>query len=192
LAYEVAWYGSNYCRNDSQGTEGVIAFAEPRLVGVFFDVHSLRSPFRSGRVFDERPFFAGAPHDLLALAHEQAMSFILQEYQGASVPLITAAFWSEGERLTAAEPWPAVVEHGAHLVAIEVMETDQAMAELENNYALSPGQMTLVRALYSRKRAAPDMPVVLTERERGILLSAGAAGLDESRVLLQAIGIAIP
>jgi hypothetical protein len=192
LAYEVAWYGSNYYRNDTQGTEGVITFAEPRLVGVFFDVHSPRSPFRSGRVYDERPFFAGAPHDLLALAHERTVSFMVQEYQGASVPLITAAFWSEGERLTASEPWPDVVEHGAHLVGIEVMETEQAMAELENNYALSPEQMTLVRALYSRKRAAPDTPAVLTERERGMLLSAGATGLHESRVLLQAVGIAIP
>jgi hypothetical protein len=143
-------------------------------------------------VYDERPFFAGAPHDLVVLAHEQTMSFIIQEYQGDAVPLITATFWSEGESLTAAEPWPAVMEHGAHLVEIEVMETDQAMAELENGYALSPEQMTLVRALYSRKKAAPDTPIVLTEHERGMLISAGAAGLDESRALLKSVGIAVP
>jgi hypothetical protein len=192
LAAEQSWDGPNYNVQDSMGSRGTITFAGERAVGVFFDAHSRRSPFRSGRDYDLRSFFTGISDELYSLAQQEALQYVLDDYRGALVPIITAAFWSEGEFLAVAEPWPEVVTNGAHLVSIQLMEPDAAMVEWREECEMSPSQVALMRSLFDRKMATPNAPVVLEDSERDILTSEGDEGIDESRRLLAAIGIIVP
>ncbi len=192
LAYEQSWDGRNYNIQDSQGALGTITFAELGVIGAFFDAHSPRSPFRSNKTYTTAPFFEGMPTALWEIAQAETLQYLLQEYQGSDVPLITAAFWSEGENLASTEPWSEVFDNGAHLVRIQLLEPEDAIADLQSNYELSPQQVNLLRSLFIRKTAAPDIPIILNDQERSITVTQGATGVEESRELLAAIGIVLP
>lgn len=122
FSHEQSWDGSNYSVQDSMGSRGTISFAKERIVGVFFDKDSPRNPFRSGQAYDLDSLLAGMPTEHLSIANNEALQYVLQEYGGTAMPIITAAFWSAGDYLTAAEPWSQVFVHGAHLIRIQLQE----------------------------------------------------------------------
>ena len=189
MAYEQSWDGPNYNIQNYAGAYGTITFAEKGVVGVFFDVHSQKSPFRAKKSYNLLSFFTGMPDDLLSLAHEEALQYVLQEYEGADRPIITAAFWSEDKDLIGAEPWQNIFNNGAHLVSVQLLETDAAIAEWQSNYELSFAQVDLLRSLFTRKIADPNIPIVLNNQEKYVVVTDGAEGVAESRELFKSIGI---
>lgn len=192
LAYELSWDGSNYSRQDTMGTHGTVSFYEDSVVGVFFDLHSPRNPFKSKKKYDIQVFEKGMPSELLMRAEQEALQYVLEEYEGKIQPVITAAFWSKGEHLTAAEPWANVVTHGAHLIRIEVTQTEKAFREIQTQYEFSDEQIQLVRSIYERKVEMPNANLLLTERERDQISSQGVQGLEQCRELFSKIGITLP
>jgi hypothetical protein len=124
-------------------------------VGVFFDEHSSRNPFRPGSDYIPERLFTGMPDNLRSLADDEALQYVLQEYQGAIAPVFTAVFWDDGERLAAAELWQRVL---AHLVRLQLMDAEDALAEWQKAYEMSSSQVTLARCLFDRKMAAPNAP----------------------------------
>jgi hypothetical protein len=192
LAYEVSWDGLNYNRQDTMGTYGTVSFYEDSVVGVFFDLHSPRSPFKSKKKYDMQPFVRGMPVELRARAEQETLQYILEEYDGIIQPIITAAFWSKGEHLTASEPWANVVTHGAHLIRIEVMQTERAIREIQTEYEFSDEQLQLVRSVYERKVEVPNSNLLLSEQEREQISSQGMQGLEQCRELFSKIGILLP
>lgn len=190
---ELSWDGPNYVLDNSQGTKGTITFAEDRIVGAFFDLHSSRSPFRSmSNDYALAPYFVGMPLDLLTLAYEQTLQYLVEELEGTQKPIITAAFWSDHGHLTATEPWPEVIKHGAHIVRKETMEMEEAIAAWQEDCELSSIQVDLLRSLFTRKIEAPNDPLILGRQDRDVLTSDGDEGLEGSRELLAAVGITLP
>ena len=116
LAHEHSWDGSNYSVQDSQGAHGTIAFGEDRSVFVAA-VYSQESE-RAGPIFENATdaLFRGIPDDLAAL-RDEALQYVLQDVDGATVPVVTAAFWSDltSSLVTACEPWADTLAHGAEL-----------------------------------------------------------------------------
>ncbi len=102
------------------------------------------------------------------------------------------ALRSEGETLTAGEPWPEVYHHGAHILRLELSDPELALAEWENGMQLRPEQVVLARQLYQRRLATTDPPMHLTAAEYARLTAHGAAQLEPVRTLLAAVGIALP
>ena len=192
LSYELSWDGPNYSRQDSQGTRGTVTFAPDRLVAVFRDDHSSRMPERADAPYNLDPYFTDMPEDLRALAHAEALQYVFDEYNSKIAPLITAAFWSRGDTLTAAEPWSQVLKHGAHLLDTELSEPEGAVSAWAEYYGLSDEQVDLLRALFRRKTTIPDEQITLDQPEYRILVSKGSEGLEECRELLLALGIVIP
>jgi hypothetical protein len=195
ISNEQSWDGTNYSVQDSMGSRGTIAFAGETgedIVGVFFDANSSRNPFRSEVVdYSVDRFLMGMPTHLHKLAYEEALQYVLQDYRGVVMPVITAAFWSKGDRLEASEPWQQVFENGAHLIRIQLMELSQALSEWQEAYDLSSSQVALAQSLFDRKIATPDRPITLDSRERDILLAEATSdeGIDESRASFAEIGI---
>jgi hypothetical protein len=192
FANEQSWDGFNYSVQDSQGTRGTITFAGNRVVGVFRDENSPRNPLLSDQDYDLNRFFVGINSDLLTLANEEALQYVLEEYNGSTIPIITAAFWSAGEYLTAAEPWSEVVANGAELVRIQLMNTEAAIEEWQNAYELSSSQVALMRSLFERKMTAPNAQITLSNDELNVLTANYAEGIEESCELLNDIGILLP
>jgi hypothetical protein len=191
LDYELSWDGPNYSRQDNQGTYGTITFAENGLVGVFRDEHSPRAPWHSGAEYDLAQRLAGMPADLVALAEREALQYVFDEHQGQVGPIITAAFWSADDEITAAEPWLTVVEHGAHLVQIEAMETEAAIAEWQQEYEWDAAEVTLLRSLFTRRLATLGRPMVIETWERDAVLAKGSEGIEAAREVFAALNIVL-
>ncbi len=187
LAVAQGWDGRNYLLNDHAGTIGTVTFGEDGLVGVFFDAKSPRSPFVSGKPYSIDPLVAGMPPALRKLAEEEALQYMIQEHEGADVPIITAAVWSERGEVVAAEPWDEVRENGGHVVRFQCMDADGALAEWGSDMSLSPEQLALARTLYERKLALGDARYTMSEEEKRIL--GATAGEAEARERLAAVGI---
>lgn len=192
LAYEQSWDGDNYSVNDSQGCRGTVTFRADDVVGVFRDENSSRSPFRSKADYDLDIYFKGMPPELHKLAQDEALQYVLDDYHGETVPLITAAFWSRDGRLTAAEPWDDVVKHGAHILRIQLLDTPDAVTELRESYEMSSAQVDLVQSLFERKIADPDARIVLDDEELDVVHPSSSEGRRESAEMFEALGISFP
>jgi hypothetical protein len=141
---------------------------------------------------DLEAYFAGLPDDLRPLL-ERLLSYDVDNADHDTAPVVTAAFWSKEGRLTAAEPWSAVVEHGAHALDAEVQQDDDAaMQRLRRDLHLSPAQSTLAFSLFERRMAAEDGPVLVKPWERAQLLARGKRGIATTREALAAVGIVLP
>jgi hypothetical protein len=191
------WDGPNYLFKDGSGDCGAITFTPEHAVGVFFDLHSRRSPLRDepeppfASEYHTMDYFTGAPDAIQALALQEALMYVFDNYQGQAQPVITAACWSEGDTLTAREPWSDVCAHGGHLFEIQAMPPEQAIAAWTEDYRFDEEQVVLLRSLFTRRMASADSIAVEAD-ERRMLTRQGDAGLAESRQLLAAIGIELP
>lgn len=192
LAGEQSWDGINYNVQDTQGAIGTITFAPAGVVAVFFDANSPRSPFRSPRGYDTKRFFRGIPDELMRVAEAEALQYVIQEYASEDAPIITAAFWGEGDTLSAAEPWSEVFANGAHLVHRQMLGVDQSIVEWQAYYQLTPAQVELLRSLYRRIVEAPTGTINLDEHELRIFADENAAGIEESRNLFASVGVVLP
>lgn len=189
LAHELSWDGSNYSRQDSQGSRGTVTFGTDCVVGAFFDEHSFRSPYQQSSDYDWHTLFASAPLDLRTLAEKEALQYVLDEYKGNTMPVITAALWSDGDYLTAPEPWQDVLANGAHLIRIETIQIEDAIEEWTREYEFSFSQSNLLSSLFNKKQGSPGSPIFLDGREQDILWENGEEGIDASYELLAAVGI---
>lgn len=193
---EQSWDGTNYNVQDSAGSRGTIAFAGDKFVGVFFYKSSKRNPFHSGSRYDLNRFFAGLPQDLRPLAHDEALQYLLQEFNGTTISVITSAFWGDGiiERATAAEPWADVFDHGAVLIQNQLLDGDFALTKWAADYELKPSEIALVKALFDRKMANPNKSIQLNESERLLWeeITSGQEGIEASRESFAEIGILLP
>ena len=192
LATLQSWDGINYNIQNSAGALGTVTFAENGTVAVFFDAHSSKNPFRSGKGYELESFFEGIPESRFALAQAEALQYVLQEYEGIDRPVVTAVFWSEEEDLVAAVPWSDVMVNGAHLVQIQLLEIDTAIEEWQSEYEISPKQIELVRSLFQRKMTNPYLPIQLNRQEQDVVVNHSATGIVESRELFKNVGIILP
>jgi len=188
FAYELGWDGPNYVHQDSQGTRGTVTFLDGFAIGAFCDDNSPRAPWNSEGTYDLQFYLAEMPDDVRVAARDQTLKYLYDEWDEVSGPIITAVFWSDNEYTYAGEPWQDVVFHGAHLLRIELMETEQAIQELRAEYEFSELQVTLLRQLFNRKVAQPDSSIELNKQELEMLQVNGSIGLTEGRELLASIG----
>ena len=108
------------------------------------------------------------------------------------VPVITAAFWSEGETLIAGEPWPVVYSHGAHILWREFSDPDLVLDYFADQEEVPRERLALARRLYERRLAIAAPVMVLSAEEYAELLAPGAPQLAPVQIQLAAVGIALP
>ncbi len=189
------WIGQDYSVTDMQGRNGVVSFDDDLLVATFFDQDSERGPYRTPGEYDLNRFFRGmpAPHRSLV---ERRPELRLELYD-EGISCVTAAFWNEGESLTAADPWDVVLAEGAQLIRIELLEDlDQSIGQWQQQTGMNTEQATVVRWLFDRKLAQPTGTIVLSleeaERVRSSSAEPNTMGKKACRVALTGLGILMP
>lgn len=191
LSYELSWEGATYNRQDTMGTRGAVTFAADKTIGLFFDENSTRSPFRSGEVYQPQMYLGQMPEPMSNLAQRETSQYLLDNYDGLTIPLFTACFWNVGDYLTSFEPWENVLKHGAHIIGIEAQSTADAIIALQDNYELSAVQHELLQILFHRRINSQALPITLDSKEQAALLSQGCDGIVECRDLLRQVSIYI-
>jgi hypothetical protein len=194
LAGEEGWDGPNYYLTDGSGDYGAITFSEQITVAAFYDVHSTRSPHRDDGdgSYHPRRYFSAASPEVWQLAQAEALEYLQFEFAESGLPLVTAAFWSEGERIVSGEGWSEVVAHGGHLIERHLLPIEEAILAWQANYGFADEQVRVIRDVYQRKLARLGAVTRLTRDEERIVLSYGDAGKDAGVAILAAIGIGLP
>lgn len=191
LAYEHSWDGQNYSIQNSAGARGTITFAPDTMVGVFFDAASPRNPYRyPEQEYRLADMTAPLPPNIMALAKDEALQYVLDDYHGQVLAVVTSIFWSTGAQLVAAEPWELVMANGAHLIAPYLLPSPLAINVCVERFALSHSQQELLQTLFERRLTAHYYPVPFQPGEVTALLDQGQNGIEDTRDLLCAIGFA--
>ncbi len=167
---EYEWRGHLLGLRDYNETYGYIWFDQERVVGAFMCAESEYNPFGEDLMppYDAEDFFAAAPPDVLTIARERVLPELVQwlgdEAEAVAAiangtteqlddayfaPVISAAFWSDGEVLTSGKSWTDVYRNGAHLLHNEFLDVEEALAEWENGIRLLPEQVALVNYMSS-------------------------------------------
>jgi hypothetical protein len=108
-------------------------------------------------------------------------------------PVFTAAFWSYGEALVAAEPWTEVMVHGGNaLLRRQLMDSDRALTEWQEYYSLSPPLVSLARSLYARRVVDPTATVVMEPQEVRTLQAFSSLARRDLRAVFSEMGIILP
>jgi hypothetical protein len=139
----------------------------------------------SGQPYDSSVLLAEMPAEVRSIADRETLQYLLQEYQGQQIPLVTSVFWSDGEQLVAPEEWTVALANGARLVETQLRPPDEAIDAWRAHYTLSDPEVELLRSLFSR-RTSEDGSITLSHDEQAVL---GTEGLEQSKEILAGVDI---
>ncbi len=115
---------------------------------------------------NEINYFKGAPEAIVEFAKKETLQYVLENIDGDTKPYITAAFWGTWAELYSTLAYDELMENSAHILAIQIMETYEALRACDDYYGLTDGQMDLILSL-SRQRSQTDfsMPIILEKTD---------------------------
>jgi len=185
LSHESSWDGCNYSMQDSQGGRGTITFHPDYTIVCLQDVNSERID----EWIDAKKFFEGAPSEVLEIAKEEALQYVLEEVEGETMPFITAAFWIEESGAYSIDSFEEVEEHGGFLLEIPLLDMESAMERLEEEYELTEEQIELLQLVYERKIKNPNEEIMLSKEEVAMIGTDDSEGLEVSKVSFKEMNI---
>jgi hypothetical protein len=184
--YHSLWQNT-YLYDGTDGNYATVIFEQGKVMGSVYEKESERSLRHRDEPYDLSALFRGMPASHQPLA-DLMLSSWHTEINGQKVPFITAAFWNEGEYLTAAEPWEDVYRNGGELLRIQLLEDpEKAIAEWKVNCQLTSTQTNLARSLFYRKMSQPDQIIVLTPDEVDVLLGTSTEAESLAVQLMQGL-----
>jgi hypothetical protein len=183
----VGW--TEYSTNNGSGTRGTITFEEEGLVAAFRDE-------RCDRLFlvsadpSACELFAGAPMATTRLAGAEALQYLLDDVSGVAVPVISAAFWSEGDQISASLPWDRVVANGAQVLERQFLPEIKQWTAWQEYYDLVPQEIDLAQRLFAQRTGTHGEALVISEADMGLLrqLSISNSGLVEALTSAREMG----
>ncbi|GAE90935.1 hypothetical protein [Acetivibrio straminisolvens] len=186
LSNEHSWDGMNYSVQDSSGARGTITFHHKYCIGAFRDEHSSRI---LGRIDNSLKYFKGAPDEVIRLAEEETLQYLLDEIEGNVFPVITTAFWGYENRLFTTDLFDDMWQNGGFLLERQVSDFDSAINEWIKYYDMSDVQVKLLKSIYARKITNPNNKIILSKDEITMIGSNDLEGLKESKISFEEINI---
>jgi hypothetical protein len=174
---EHSWDGINYSVQNSEGARGTITFHPQYCIGAFRDDNS----DRSNKIKKATDYLKGAPKEIIEVAEIEALQYLLDSVKGKTIPLITSAFWSEGNNLYSSDTQDDMYEHGGFLLERQVMDINDSMEAWKEYYEMSEQQGELLELAFSRKIANPSVPIILSKKEISMIETDDEDNLNESR-----------
>ncbi len=159
LNYEHSWDGINYCMNDSQGCRATITFHNEYIIAVFQDIDKVDWNT------DALSFFEGAPKEIIKIAENEALQYVLDDVNGVVKPVVTAAFWGTWDKLNSVQAFDCVVENGGHIIRSQLLPYNDAMDEWRDYYGLDSKQISLIQKLFHAKIGSNGGEFILHDDE---------------------------
>jgi hypothetical protein len=185
LSYEHSWDDNNYNVVDGSGGRGTITFKVNYFVGALRNENYTRTD-----ILTALDFFMGAPKDILELAKNETLEYLLEEDEdGTSSPSITTAFWGDNDTITSVDNIVRIVQCGGYLLERQFMEKDAAIESWRDYYEMTSEQVELLKSIYARKVNNPQENITLTKNEIKIIGAENTEGLSESITSFEEIGI---
>lgn len=164
LNYEHSWDGINYCMNNSCGCRGTITFDDNYIIAAFRDDRKLAN------VQDAISFFEGAEENVIKLAENETLQYLLDTVDGSVKPLITAAFWGNWEQLYSNQTLENLMRNGGYIIENQIMEYQDAMKNWNEEYEFHDGQEKLIDTLFQRRmKSSLIQEITISLEERNML-----------------------
>lgn len=164
LKYEHSWDGINYSMNNSEGSRGTITFHDKYIIAAF------RDDEQADEDIDALRYFEGAEDEIIKLAKEETLMYLLDDVNGETKPLITAAFWGTWEKLDSNQTLDEIMENSAGIIENEISDYKTAIENLDENYEFHDGQRELIESLFKRKlESGFDKEIKLSKKEKDFL-----------------------
>ncbi|EEK48072.1 hypothetical protein FO497_14425 [Bacillus cereus ATCC 10876] len=177
FSHESSWDGFNYSMQDTQGGRGTITFHPNYTIVCLQDVNSERID----EWIDAENYFEGAPSEVIHIAKEETLQYILEEVEGETVPFITTAFWIEDSGAYSIDSFEEMEEHGGFLLEIPLLDLQSAIERLEEEYELTEEQIELLQLVYERKIKNPNEEIMLSKEEVAMIGTDDSEGLEVSK-----------
>lgn len=174
-ANEHSWDGHNYSVQDSAGQRGTITFYNDSCVGVFRNDKSKRLC----KYIPYVEYLQGADDDIVKLAKQEALQYVLDDYQDTTVPIITTAFWGRDE-LYSNDCLEEMLINGGNLLEIQMLEIECAIDRWKEYYEMDKDEVHLMKSLYKRKINNSNAELLLTNYEIAIMEKGQDIILEES------------
>lgn len=181
FSHESSWDGFNYSVQDSQGGRGTITFHPKYTIVCLQDVNSER--------IDAANYFEGAPPEVVDIAKEEALQYLLEEVEGETVLFITTAFWIDDNGAYSIDSFEEMEENGGFLLEIPLLDTESAIERLEEEYELTEEQIELLQLVYERKIQNPNEGITLSKEEVAMIVTDDDEGLEVSKESFEEMNI---
>ncbi|WP_429695093.1 hypothetical protein [Bacillus pseudomycoides] len=114
---------------------------------------------------------------------------MLENINGETVPIGTAAFLGTGEEIYSQEEFDEMIDNGGFLLEKQAMDIETAINEWQEDVEMSDVQINLLKSVFQRKIDNPSEVIVLTVEEIQMIESEDAEGLTESRISFEEMSI---
>ena len=179
LNYEHSWDNMNYCMNNAQGCKATITFHKKYVIGVFQDVDKIDCHKNALVFFDE------APEEVIKIAENETLQYVLENVNGVEKPVISAAFWGTWDKLYSLQSFDSIVENGGHIIRSQLLPFNEAMEEWRDYYDLDLKQISLIQKLFNATLGSNGEAVFLQDNEIELLYG----DIDECLVSLGELNI---
>ena len=179
LNFEHFWDGINYCMNDSRGCKATITFHTKYIIAVFQDIEKVDWNI------DALSFFDGASNEIIEVARNEALQYMLDENDGVVKPVVTAAFWGTWDRLNSKQTVADIIKSGGHIIRSQLLPYNDAMNEWRDYYDLDSKQISLIQKLFNAKISSSGKSLILHDEEIKLLygdLNECLASLEELNI----------
>lgn len=184
LSFEHYWDGINYSVQDGFGNRGTITFQND------FCVCAVRSD-NSERLRNSIPYtyyFENCPEKIIQLAEKEALQYLLDETDGVVLPIITACFWSNGNKLESNDSWSDVFSNGGDILIPQLSTFEIGLEHWKNYYEMDMAELDLVVRLFKERMSNPNQDIRLVGG-LDVLSRYGTEGIEESKKLLESMRI---
>ena len=147
LSSEQSWDGFNYNFQNMEGIRGVISFAEGEYI----------CAIQNNEECDESieqhvpEILSGANAKIMNLAKEEALQYMLVNYNGKSVPFITSAFWGSGDTNYSNQSEEQLIKSSEKTIMPFLYSEDDAKKYWKNYYEMTDEQIELAKKRISGK-----------------------------------------
>ena len=94
------------------------------------------------------------------------MLYVLDDINGETKPVITAAFWGTWDELFSNQSWDDILENGGYIISNQLLSHQDSLVQWDDYYGLADGQMNLVESLFERKIIKGETEIHLTPEEK--------------------------
>lgn len=188
LSNEHSWDGINYNIQDSEGARGTITFNSEYCVGAFRNDNSDRIKVINNAK-QAKEYFVGAQKEVVNLAENETLQYLLENVNGKVIPIITTAFWGVGENLFTIDSDEDMYQNGVFLLERQLMDFEKSIESWKEYYDMSSQQCELLKTIFKRKINQKAEDIILSKDDIQQIGTNDIDGLEESRVSFEEIGI---
>lgn len=176
MSNEHSWDGLNYSVQDSSGQRGTVSFRGGNCVAAFRNENSVRM----NTFIESNLYFAGADEDIIRLANEEALQYLLDEVAGEVKPVITTAFWGKDILMTN-DTLLEMITNGGDLLKNIVSNVPTAIQYWKDAYGMNNRQISLLKSLFERKIVDFEQSIRLSGEEVDCICFKSEEGKTESK-----------